>query len=62
MNLAQIMNLLYRISEAMNTAIMTYFLKTGNATDFNSFEFVFAVGSFFIKRIALVVFNKRIDI
>lgn len=62
MNIAQIVNLLYKISAAMDTAIVTYFLKTGNAMDFNSFEFLFTVGSFLIRRIALVIFNKRIDL
>ena len=62
MNIAQIVNLLYKISAAMDTAIVTYFLKTGNAMDFNSFEFLYTIGSIFVKRIALVVFNKRIEL
>jgi hypothetical protein len=55
MTITPMLNLLYKVNAAMNVAIVTYFLKTGNATEFNPLELLFTICSFFIKRIAIVV-------
>ncbi len=62
MTTAQILNLLYKVSITMDTAIINYLLKTGNAMDFNLLEFLYLIGSFFLKRISHIIFNKTIDL